>query len=110
MNPNRTRRTPRAAVAVRTARIARVLADVAPGTAAVRTTPVPPDVLSPNGRTLVALDDSHGRPVTVGHSAHKAARDLLRQQFSLSDWTLPHHYDVRTGRLYPLGTVPEARR
>ncbi|MFE4205389.1 hypothetical protein ACFRSX_23820 [Streptomyces goshikiensis] len=108
MSPNATpqpRRAPRATVAVRTVHLARALAALSPAIATVRTTPVYSDFSGrPRTATLVTLDDEHGRPVTADRATHRAALALLRQQFTLTDWTCQRRYDVRTGRLVPLAT------
>lgn len=120
MNPNRTRpdlpaadphrpngvapmiRTPRAADAIRTVRIARELHTLAPEAATVRLTPVWTDTAGPmRVATMILLLDDHGRPCG-SLAASRAARDLLRRDFSRADWTRSHRYDVSTGRLYPL--------
>ncbi|GAA3237113.1 hypothetical protein [Streptomyces lavendulae] len=100
------RRAPRATVAVRTVHLARTLAAISPDIAAVRTTPVYTDVSGhPRTATLVTLDDVDGRPVAADRPAHRAALAALRRQFTLTDWTCPRRYDVRTGRFVPLAPV-----
>lgn len=103
MNPNRTgRRTPRAADAIRTVRIARALAALAPDAARVRLTPVWTDRAGvPRMATVVLITDNHGRP-TGSQTAHRVARDILRQQYSRANWARQQRYDVHRGRLTPL--------
>ncbi|WP_399087973.1 hypothetical protein ACGH2B_12365 [Streptomyces sp. BBFR2] len=105
MTPQTTRRTPRATDAIRTVRIARTLAALAPEVAGIRLTPVWTDRGGvPRRRTHVLLLDGHGRPFNAPLAAHRIARDLLHQQFSRADWNRSHRYEVRTGRLSPMAT------
>ncbi|MEU7046068.1 hypothetical protein AB0A77_34130 [Streptomyces varsoviensis] len=98
------RRAPRAAIAVRTVRIARELHHLVPEAAVVRFTPVWTDRTgTPRLAQVVTLLDSYGRPVDAGLAAHRYARDLVRRNFSRADWTRQHRYDVRTGHLAQLG-------
>lgn len=92
--------TSRAAIAVRTTRIARILTALVPEVASVRLTPVWTDALEEARRqTLVTLHYADGREIGADLAAHHTAHDLLHASFAGADWKRQHHYDLRTGRL-----------
>lgn len=95
-------RLPRVALAVRTVRIARALHSLTPEAVAVRLTPV---TTTRNGvpRTgiVVLITDNLGHPVG-SMAAHRLTRDVLRRDFTRIDWTRPHLYEIRTGRMTPM--------
>jgi hypothetical protein len=127
VNPQRTDRAPRAALAIagaRTARrrtqfvdvIARQLDEIAPGTVRVIVVPVTVD---DRPRTWVELVDAAGCTVARTADQCRAAYGLLTRAFPAADWTRARRYDARTGVLavdeptapaaLGLDTVPEAR-
>ncbi|MFE5851980.1 hypothetical protein ACFQ61_01970 [Streptomyces sp. NPDC056500] len=112
------RRVPLAALAIRgshrarrhierAALIARQLDQIAPGTGIVRTAPIWTDGSgAPRCSTWVELLTADGRPVDADLDAHRAALGLIRRAHPGVDWTIPHTYDARSGRLT---TAPAAR-
>lgn len=106
MNTPQTTRRPRAALAIKGARRARMrtlftqiigrqLDIIAPGTIRVRITPV---TVAGRPRTHVVLESATGT-VPADLDAHRYAYRMLGRAFPDADWTRPRTYDARTGVL-----------